>query len=70
MTQHSDYPPKGSEIDQQVADVADYLCSRGDTFHLRKGVEERTRRVLYALASKGWSVEKAAPPADEGQTDA
>ncbi|MBO6755504.1 MAG: hypothetical protein JJ902_04205 [Roseibium sp.] len=47
-----------ADIDAQINDVTDYLCSRGDTLHLRDEVKERTRKVLYALALKGWVVSK------------
>lgn len=50
-----------SEINVAVKDVADYLCSRGDTMPLRSEVEDRTRRVLYALAAKGWHLVKGQP---------
>jgi hypothetical protein len=49
-----------ADIEQQVRDVADYLCSRGDTMPLRDQVESRTRRVLHALAQRGWAVAPAA----------
>lgn len=45
-----------ADINQQAMDVTDYLCSRGDTMPLRGQVEASTRRVLHALAQKGWQV--------------
>ena len=47
---------RAEAIDRQVRDVADYLCSRGDSMPMRSQVEGRVRRTLHALAIKGWIV--------------
>ena len=47
-----------SDIDQQVKDVTDYFCSRGDTFHMRDEIADRTRRTLHALSLTGWTIAK------------
>ena len=41
---------------RQVNDIADYLCSRGDTMHLRDEVKERAHMMLNGLEMKGWMI--------------
>ena len=48
-----------AEIEQQVRDVTDYLCSRGDTMPLRVQIEGQVRRAIHGLSQKGWRVVRA-----------
>ena len=59
MKEHKTIDERKAEIDLQVKDIADYLCSRGDTMHLREEIEGRARRMLYGLALKGWVITRA-----------
>ena len=59
MTDIKTVDEKRSEIDQQVKDIVDYLCSRGDTMHLRDEIECRARRMLFGLSIKGWVITRA-----------
>ena len=46
------------QIDQAISDITSYLCSRGDTLHLRDETEKKARLMLNALAVSGWKLSK------------
>lgn len=45
-----------TDIDLAVEDATNYLCSRGDTMHLRDEVAAEARRILNGLTLKGWTL--------------
>jgi len=50
-----------TDIQQQLDDICEYMCSRGDTVHLRGDVRRSARGYLHALSAKGWKVTKKEP---------
>jgi len=64
MTDTAELKRQVADIEEQVRDVADYLCSRGDTMPLRSQVEGQARRIIHGLLQRQWVVVRRAdlPP--------
>jgi len=56
MTEREEREKITAEVQSQLDDICDYICSRGDTMHKRDEVRTRARSYLHGLNAKGWKI--------------